>query len=122
MNRVELIGNLVRDPQVKYTQSGKAVAMFSVAINDGYGENKKTYYPNIVVWGKVAETVGNNLKKGSKVGICGKLTTRTYEKNGQKIYATEIVADMYDGVEFLDKKQGVGQTNQSTVDDEDVPF
>ena len=119
INKIVLTGNLTKDPDVKYTQAGKAVAMFSIAVNDGFGDNQKTYYPNIVVWGKTAETVGNNLVKGSKVGVVGKLTSRSYESNGQKKYITEVVADTYGGVEFLSSKKQ-GQSNP--VDDEEVPF
>ena len=121
MNKVHLIGNLTADPVVRFTQSGKAVARFTLAINDGYGENKRTDFPTIIVWGKTAETIGNNLHKGSKVAVNGKITTSSYEKNGQKIYTTEVTADMYDGVEFLDKKQG-GSQSSSIDDDCDVPF
>lgn len=106
MNKCHLIGNLTADPVVRFTQSGKAVARFTLAINEGYGENKRTDFPTIIVWGKTAETIGNNLHKGSKVAVNGKITTSSYEKNGQKVYTTEVTADMYDGVEFLDKKQG----------------
>lgn len=122
INKVVLTGNLTKNPEVKYTQSGKAVAMFSIAVNDGFGDNQKTYYPNIVVWGKTAETVGNNLVKGSKVGVVGKLITRSYDNSaGQKVYVTEVVADMYGGIEFLgSKKQGVGQSNE--IDSEIIPF
>ena len=121
INKIVLTGNLTKNPEVKYTQSGTAVATFSIAVNDGYGDNQKTYYPNIVVWGKTAETVGNNLVKGSKVGVVGKLTTRSYEnKDGKKVYVTEVVADMYNGIEFLgSKKQGGSQSNPM---DEEVPF
>jgi single-strand DNA-binding protein len=122
INKVILSGNLTRDPDVKYTQSGTAVATFSIAVNDGYGDNQKTYYPNIVVWGKTAETVGKNLTKGSKVGVVGKLTSRSYESNGQKKYITEVVADTYCGVEFLgSKKQGGGQSNEVDMT-EPIPF
>jgi single-strand DNA-binding protein len=119
INKVILSGNLTRDPDVKYTQSGTAVATFSIAVNDGYGDNQKTYYPNIVVWGKTAETVGKNLTKGSKVGVVGKLTSRSYESNGQKKYITEIVADMYGGIEFLGSKK---QSQSNEIDSEEVPF
>ncbi len=121
MNKVHLIGNLTRDPEVRYTQSGKAVARFTIAIDDGYGENKRTDFPTIVVWGKTAETIANNLHKGSKVAVNGKITTSNYEKNGQKIYTTEVTADMYDGVEFLDKKQGGSQSNEIDMTEE-IPF
>jgi len=121
INKVVLTGNLTKDPEVKYTQSGKAVAMFSIAVNDGFGDNQKTYYPNIVVWGKTAETVGNNLAKGSKVGVVGKLTTRSYDNSaGQKVYVTEVVADMYGGIEFLGSKK---QSQSNEIDmNEQIPF
>jgi single-strand DNA-binding protein len=119
MNKVILTGNLTNNPQVRFTQSGTAVATFSIAVNDGYGDNQKTYYPNIVVWGKTAETVGKNLTKGSKVGVVGKLTSRSYESNGQKKYITEIVADMYGGIEFLGSKK---ESQSNEIDSEEVPF
>jgi single-strand DNA-binding protein len=120
INKVVLTGNLTKNPEVKYTQSGKAVAMFSIAVNDGFGDNQKTYYPNIVVWGKTAETVGNNLVKGSKVGVVGKLTTRSYDNSaGQKVYVTEVVADMYGGIEFLGSKK---QSQSNPIEDEEIPF
>jgi single-strand DNA-binding protein len=121
MNKCHLIGNLTADPVVRFTQSGKAVARFTLAIDEGYGENKRTDFPTIIVWGKTAETIGNNLHKGSKVAVNGKITTSSYEKNGQKVYTTEVTADMYGGVEFLDKKQG-GSQSSSIDDDCDVPF
>lgn len=119
MNKCNLIGNLTADPVVRYTQSGKAVARFTLAVNEGYGENKRTDFPTIIVWGKTAETIGNSLHKGSKVAVNGKITTSSYEKNGQKIYTTEVTADMYDGVEFLDKKQS--QSNEIDMTEE-IPF
>jgi single-strand DNA-binding protein len=120
INKIVLTGNLTKNPEVKYTQSGKAVAMFSIAVNDGFGDNQKTYYPNIVVWGKTAETVGNNLVKGSKVGVVGKLTTRSYDNSaGQKVYVTEVVADMYGGIEFLGSKK---QSQSDSIEDEEIPF
>jgi single-strand DNA-binding protein len=119
MNKCHLIGNLTADPVVRYTQSGKAVARFTLAVNEGYGENKRTDFPTIIVWGKTAETIGNSLHKGSKVAVNGKITTSSYEKNGQKVYTTEVTADMYDGVEFLDKKQS--QSNEIDMTEE-IPF
>jgi single-strand DNA-binding protein len=72
------------------------------------------------VWGKTAETEGNNLVKGSKVGVVGKLTTRSYDNSaGQKVYVTEVVADMYGGVEFLSSKKQ-GQSNE--IEETDIPF
>lgn len=123
MNKVHLIGNITRDPEVRYTQSGKAVCTFSIAINDGYGENKKAYFFPVVVWNKSAEACGNSLHKGSKVAVTGKLTTRQYDnKEGKKVTVFEIVADAFDGVEFLDgKKQGGSQSNEIDMTEE-IPF
>jgi single-strand DNA-binding protein len=123
LNKVIIIGRLTKDVELKYTQSGKAVAQFSIAVDDGYGDNKRTYYPNIVVWGKSAETCGNCIAKGSKVAVSGKLTTRSYDgKDGKKVYVTEVVADMYDGVQFLDSKKQGGQTQEEPAEDINIPF
>jgi single-strand DNA-binding protein len=123
LNKVIIIGRLTKDVELKYTQSGKAVAQFSIAVDDGYGDNKRTYYPNIVVWGKSAETCGNCIAKGSKVAVSGKLTTRSYDgKDGKKVYVTEVVADMYDGVQFLDSKKQGGQTQEEPAEEIQVPF
>ena len=120
MNKCHLIGNLTADPVVRFTQSGKAVARFTLAIDDGYGENKRTDFPTIIVWGKTAETIGNSLHKRSKVAVNGMITTSSYEKNGQKIYTTEVTADMYDGVEFLGSKK---QSQSNEIDmTEQIPF
>lgn len=122
MNKVFEIGRLTRDPEVRYTQSGKAVCTFTIAVDDGYGEHKKAYFLPVVVWNKPAETCGNSLHKGSKVAITGKLTTRQYDNSeGKKVTITEIVADPYEGVEFLDKKQG-GANQSNAVEDVEVPF
>ena len=123
MNKIFEIGRLTRDPEVRYTQSGKAVCIFSIAVDDGYGENQKAYFFPVVVWNKSAEACGNSLHKGSKVAVTGKLTTRQYDnKEGKTVTAFEIVADAFGGVEFLDgKKQGGNQSNE--IDEtEEIPF
>ena len=123
LNKIVTIGRLTRDPEIRYTQSGKAVCTFSIAVDDGYGENRKAYFFPVVVWNKSAEACGNSLRKGSKVAVTGKLTSRQYENNeGKKVTAFEIVADAFGGVEFLDgKKQGGSQSNE--IDEtEEIPF
>ena len=122
MNKIFEIGRLTRDPEIRYTQSGKAVCTFSIAVDDGYGENKKAYFFPVVVWNKAAEACGNSLHKGSKVAVTGKLTSRQYDNSeGKKVTVFEIVADAFDGVEFLDKKQGGSQSNE--IDEtEQIPF
>ena len=100
MNNVILIGNLTKDPEVRYTTANEptCVARFSLAINSGYGDKQRTDYPNIVVFGKQAENCERFLSKGSKVCVQGKLQTGSYEKDGHKVYTTDVAAER---VEFL---------------------
>lgn len=101
MNKVILVGRLTRDPEVRYTQKGTAVASFSIAVNTGFGEKKRVDYIPIVVWDKLAEICGNNLTKGRNVLVEGRLQISEYEKDGQKRRTTEVVAQ---NVEFLESK------------------
>jgi len=105
LNKVQLIGNLGKDPELKYTSAGVAVATFSIATSDSWKDQEgntqeRTEWHNIVAWRKLAEICGEWLKKGKRVYIEGRLQTRNYEKDGVKRYITEIVADqliMLDG-------------------------
>ena len=98
MNTVQILGNLTRDPEVRYTQSGKAVATFNVAATNTFtssdGETKEqTAFINCVAWGKTGESVGN-CKKGERLLVNGRIQTRSYDtQDGQKRYVTEVVAD-----------------------------
>jgi single-strand DNA-binding protein len=95
-NKVQLIGNLGKDPEVKKIDSGKKLAKFSVATNEIYtnakGEKvKETQWHNIIAWGKVADVAEKYLNKGSEVALEGKLVTKDYlDKEGNKRYFTEI--------------------------------
>jgi single-strand DNA-binding protein len=95
-NKVQLIGNLGQNPEIKTLEGGKKMAKFSLATSEVYrnahGEKvKETQWHNIVAWGKVAEIVEKYLTKGSEVAVEGKLTNRTYnDKEGNKKYFTEI--------------------------------
>ena len=97
MNSVNLIGRLTKDPELRYTPSQVAVARFSVAIDRGKdknGENRGADFPNIVAFGKTAETCSKYLSKGRQVGIQGHIQTGSYEKqDGTKVYTTDVVAD-----------------------------
>ncbi len=105
MNKVFLIGRLVRDPELRYTGSNIPVATFSLAVNrpyTGQSGERETDFINIVVWRKQAENVKNYVNQGSQVAIDGRIQTRSYDdQNGQKRYVTEVVAD---NVQFLDTK------------------
>lgn len=112
MNHVALTGRLTRDPEVRYTQKGDAVASFTIAVDTGYGDNKRTDFIPITCWRKTAEVVGNNLTKGRRVLVEGRLQISEYEKDGQKRRSTDVVAS---NVEFLDSKKD-GQPATASAD------
>ena len=99
VNKVTLIGNLGKDPELRYTSSGVAVATFSVATNESWKDadgniQERTQWHNIVAWKKLAEICGEYLKKGGKLYLEGRLQYRNYDdKNGVKRFVTEIVMD-----------------------------
>lgn len=111
MNSVSLVGRLTRDPDVRYgAASQMAVARFSIAIDRGKdrnGEDRGADFPNIVCFGKTAELAERYLGKGRLVAVTGRIHTDSYEKDGRKVYTTEVYADR---VEFLDRgdRQGSG--------------
>ena len=99
MNAVQLLGNLGRDPIIRATRTGRAVASFSIAVSRIYttpqGEQRElTDWINIVAWGTLAEAVRSELKKGSRVFVAGRISTRSYDaQDGTKRYVTEVVAE-----------------------------
>lgn len=135
MNRVLLVGRLTKDPELKYTPSGVAVATFTLAVNRTFtnqqGEREADFI-NCVVWRKPAENVANYCKKGAQVGVDGRLQTRSYEgQDGKRVYVTEVVAE---SVQFLESKgNGNQQPNEQpsgivangkevSIDDSQLPF
>lgn len=94
-NSVQLIGRLGKDPEIRNFDSGKKMATFTIATNEIYYNNKgekveDVQWHNVVVWGKKADVVENYLKKGSEIAMEGKLINRSYEKDGEKRYITEV--------------------------------
>lgn len=145
LNRVILVGNLTRDPELRYTSNGGvAVVRFTVAVNRRFtnqqGEREADFI-NIVAWRNLAENCGNYLRKGSLVAIEGRIQTRSYEnQEGRTVYVTEVVAD---DVRFLSSRNrtqssyGQQESNQSKgmiddpfaddgspidISDDDLPF
>ena len=142
MNKVILIGRLVKDPELKYTPgTGTAVTTITLAIdnyNSKSGERTADFIP-VVLWGKQAENTAQYTLKGSQVAISGRISVRTYDaKDGTKRYVTEVVADMFNGIQFLSKNNNsnsntsvenndvFGEMNfdeyNTPVDDGDMPF
>jgi single-strand DNA-binding protein len=110
INRVVLVGRLTKDPDLRYTPSGAAVARFTLAVNRTFSNasgEKETDFINCTVWRKQAENTANFLKKGSLAGVEGRIQTGSYEgQDGKRVYTTEVVAD---SVQFLEpKSSGAG--------------
>lgn len=120
MNNVNLIGNLTKDPELKYTsgQSQTAIARFTVAVNEGYGDQQRTNFIPITVFGKQAESCETYLKKGSKVGVSGRIQTGSYDKEGQTVYTTDVIASR---VEFLSATEKATQREPESPEEDDVP-
>ncbi|MGI6145024.1 MAG: single-stranded DNA-binding protein [Clostridia bacterium] len=129
LNRAILIGRLTKDPELRYTPNGVAVASFTLAVDRPFtnqqGEREADFIP-VVVWRKQAENCANYIGKGSLVAVEGRIQVRTYDaKDGQRRWVTEVVAD---NVRFLDKR---GNTNLQDIgmigseveyNEEDIPF
>lgn len=131
MNKIILIGRLVRDPEVRYTPNGRVVCQFTLAVDRPFanqdGQREADFIP-VVIWGKQGETIGNSVVKGHRLLVEGRLQIRGYEaKDGTRRYVTEVIADRF---EFIEKKGNVqapaGGSMESmgeTVSfDEEIPF
>jgi single-strand DNA-binding protein len=124
INKVILIGNLGKNPELRYTSSGVAVASFTLATNESWKDpegnvQERTQWHNIVAWRKLAEICGEYLKKGSKIYLEGKLQYRTYDdKNGVKRYVTEIVLDE---MLMLDSKGSTQAAGEAAPQHDEAP-
>lgn len=123
INNLTLVGRLTKDPDLKYTGNGTAVATFTLAVNRNFtnqsGEREADFI-NCVIWRKPAETLTNYAKKGVLIGVTGRIQTRSYDnQQGQKVYVTEVIADNF---QLLESKkadssqntQGSGVSNSQT--------
>lgn len=128
MNSVQILGNLARDPELRFTKTGRAVATFTVAATNTYIDSatnetkEQTAFINCVAWGKLGESVGN-LKKGNRVFVDGRIQTRSYEtQDGQKRYATEVVAGFI-GTSLMNDDAGSSNFDSfNTNTEENIPF
>ena len=124
INNLTLVGRLTKDPDLKYTGNGTAVATFTLAVNRNFtnqsGEREADFI-NCVIWRKSAETLANYAKKGVLIGVTGRIQTRSYDnQQGQKVYVTEVIADNF---QLLESKkadssqntQGSGVSNSQTT-------
>ena len=126
MNRYECIGRLTKDIEVRYTEGSQtAFTRFSVALDrrkkDG---TKKTEYIPCQAWGKTAELLNDYCKKDDRVGIAGSITTGSYERDGHKVFTTEVLVDEVEFLEPKEKKEEEPKIPEgfAQITDEDIPF
>jgi single-strand DNA-binding protein len=131
LNQCNFIGNVGRDPEIRFTQDGKAIANFSIAVTEKWNGNEKTEWVRCVAFGKIAEVISDYVKKGTPLFITGRMQTRQWEKDGVTRYTTEIVVNQ---MQMLGKTpdtqpsgprsddQGVGNGDVPDDDDSSIPF
>ena len=119
INTVTIVGRMTKDCDLKYTPNGKAVGNFTLAVNRPFKNAQGQQEADFImcqVWGKSAENLANYMKKGSQVGVVGRINTRNYENSeGKRVYVTEVVADQ---VAFLESK---GQSNNQSNNQQQKP-
>lgn len=118
LNKVMVIGRLGKNPEIRYTNEGKAVCSFSVATTEYWRDKQgqrqeKTEWVNVVAWERLADQAQSYLSKGSILYVEGKLSTKSWEQEGQKKYKTEVIASQF---RFLDSRQSEPQNNQVKED------
>ena len=136
MNNVILMGRLTRDPELKYSQSGKAFSKFTVAVNREFNREEADFI-NCTAWGKTAETIAEYLRKGRRIALQGRISVSSYEQNGETKWSTEVIVDKF---EFVDTANSTGgqssytqpkksensftnnNDNDEIMDDDDFPF
>ena len=141
MNQVTLIGRLTKDPELKYTQGGKAFCKFNIAVTREYNRDEADFI-GCVAWDKRAETIAEYLRKGRRIAIQGRLNVRSYEQNGENKWITEVIVDKFDFIDTnsnstggnyapqsgtTSNNQGIEATsstedNEEIIDDDDFPF
>ena len=129
MNKVNLIGRLTKEPEVRYTQTtNNLVASFTIAVNRKYtkeGEEQQADFINIVAWNKTGEFVSKYFQKGQQVGISGRIQTRAWsDDNGSKHYVTEVIAEeVYFADSIKNKANNMSEALTSDIQSEDdLPF
>ncbi|MET3696777.1 single-strand binding protein [Bacillus oleivorans] len=120
LNQVALVGRLTRDPEVRRTPEGTAVTNVTIAINRHFrnqqGEIEADFVP-CTIWRKAAENTAQYCKKGSLVGVIGKIQTRTYEnQEGKRVYVTEVIADSIQFIDTRNSRQNHEAAKESTIE------
>ncbi len=117
MNKAILVGRLTKDPELRTTGSGVSVCSFTIAVNRRFKNAEGGYdadFINCVAWRQQAEFVAKYFTKGRMLGLCGSIQTRNYDKDGQRVYVTEVVADEISFVESKGQSDNASQSTPST--------
>ena len=132
MNRIFLLGRLTKDCEVHYTNSGKVVCQFNLAVDRPYKDaegKKEVDFISVVLWGNAAEFIANNVSKGKRVLVDGRLQIRNYDdKDGKRVYVTEVVANNVTPIDWNNKndmntnKAEPMQSFGKDFGDEEIPF
>lgn len=125
INKVILMGRLTKDPELRRTGNQTPVCTFSIAVDNGYGENKHTDFINCVAWNKTAEFVSNYFKKGKMIIVIGRISTRSWEtQDGKKAYATEVTASEVSFGESKSENPSAAKDDFTPLDeaDDDLPW
>ena len=126
MNNITLLGRLTKDPELKYSQSGKAFTKFSIAVTREFNRDEADFI-NCIAWDKRAETICEYLRKGRRIALQGRLSVRSYEKDGETKWITEVIVDKF---EFEDSSNNDNKEKENSksneepefIDDDSFPF
>ena len=127
MNNVILLGRITKDPELKYTGSGKLYCRFTLAVNREFNK-EETDFINCVAWDKRAETIEKYLRKGKRILVAGRLMIGSYDnKEGKKVYTTDVIVDNFNIIDFENKNENINTGNNfidntNYENDEDFPF
>lgn len=125
INKVILMGRLTKDPELRRTGNQTPVCTFSIAVDNGYGDNKHTDFINCVAWNKTAEFVSNYFTKGKMIIVIGRISTRSWEtQDGKKAYATEVTASEVSFGESKSENPSAAKDDFTPLDeaDDDLPW
>ena len=127
INSVLLVGRLTHQPELKFTRNGKTYTQFNVAVQRKFKNENGEYEADFIgctLWGKPAESFTKFTRKGSLVGVDGRLQTRNYEKDGRKIYITEVIAESFTLLETKATTEARNNQTQETIEfsEDDLPF
>ena len=124
MNKVVLLGRFTKDPEIRYTQSQKVVAQFTLAVDRPMSNGQKeTDFVPCVAWGKSAEMIGNSCQKGHRLLVEGRLQIRSYEdKTGTKRFVTEVIVNAFEFIERKEQPKTMADMGKQVPFDEEVPF